>query len=168
MHTYAYSCFYAYSLPCVFILCIIISMHIHCHAYSLPCIFISMHIHFYAYSFLCIFISMHIHYHAYSFTYIFISLYIFISMHIHTPTSLYLYKLQPKPYTWRDTQTEIHRQGTDSHRQIYTAIQLYRYVYRRYQSTEYRLYLTTDYLVDSTINSMIVESFVDVTSHITK
>ena len=80
-------------------------------------------------------------------------------MHIYILTSLCLYKLQPKPYTDRDTQTE---NAQDRH------VQIHRYDYRRYYMTEYRLYVTTDCLVDSTINSMIVESFVVVITRIAK
>ena len=94
-----------------------------------------MHIHFYAYSLPCISISIDINLYAYS----------------HPDIALSLYKLQPKPYTDRDTQTE---DAQDRH------VQIHRYDYRRYYMTEYRLYVTTDCLVDSTINSMIVESFV--------
>ena len=133
-------------------------MHIHfyaysflCNAYSFLCIFITMHIHFYAYSFLC---------NAYSF------LCIFISMHNHRHE--YSHRSVYISYSLSHTQTEIHRQGTDRHRQIHTSIQLHRYVYRRYYGTEYRLYVTTDYLVDSSINSMIVESFVVVITRIAK
>ena len=129
---------------CIFMfLCIFITMHIHFYAYSFLCIFIIMHVHFYAYSFLCIFITIHnyifisMHFHCNTYS----NLYIFISMHIHTLTSLCLYKLLPKPF-----------KRTDRHRQIHTAIQLHRYVYRR-------LYVTTVCLVASTINSMIFESF---------
>ena len=65
-------------------------------------------------------------------------------MHIHTLTSLCLYKLLPKPYTDRDTQTE-NAQRTDKHRQIHKAIRLHRYAYRRYYRIELWLYVTTDY-----------------------
>ena len=99
-------------------------MHIHFYSYSLSCIFIRMHIHFYSYSFLCILISVHIHCQAYSFTYIFMSLYIFISIHIHTLTSLCLYKLQPKPYTGRDTQTRDEQTQTDTHSYAAASIRL--------------------------------------------
>ena len=129
-----------------------VSMHIHYNAYSFLCIFISMQ---------CIFISMHIHYHAYPFSCIFISIHIQIYTYSRPCifTSLCPYKLQPKPYTERDIQTE---DAQDRH------VQIHRYDYRRYYMTEYRLYVTTDYLVISTINTVIVESFVVVITRIAK
>ena len=124
-------------------------MHIHFYAYSFLCIFITMHIHCHAYSFLSIFITMHIHFYTYS------------SMHIHDLTSPYLYKLLPKPFD-RRTYTDRERTEEDRHVQIHT------YDYRIYYRTESLLYVTTDYLVDSTINSVNANSFVVVTSHIAK
>ena len=127
-------------------------MHIHfyaysSHAYSFLCIFITMHIHFYAYSLPCIFIVIHIQIYTYSLPCEF--------------KSLCLYQLQPKPF---DRQRFTNRERTEEDRHV----QIHTYDYRKYYMTEYRLYVTADFLVDSTINSMIVESFVEVITRIAK
>ena len=130
IHTYAYSCFYAYSLSCIFI---------------------TMHIHYYAYSSSWIFITMHIHLHTYSYLYTYSHLYA-CSHHDNALSYISYYPSYSR----------------DGHRQIHTAIRLHRYAYRRYYRTEWWLYVTTDCLVDSTINSVNVNSFVVVISHIAK
>ena len=75
-------------------------------------------------------------------------------------------EIQRQRYTDRDTQTEIHRQRIHTTHDRH--VQIHRYDYRRYYMTEYRLYIITDCLVDSTLNSMIVESFVVVRTRIAK
>ena len=103
MHTYAYSCFYAYLLLCIFI-----AMHIHCNAYS--CNAYSFR-NEYACSFLCIFVSMHIHCYTYS------------SLCIFTPWHRPVYiSYCPSHSTDGQTQTENAHKKTDTYR--YTHIQL--------------------------------------------
>ena len=98
MHTYVYSCFYAYSLSCIFI-----TVHIHYYAYSLSCIFITVHIHYYAYSLPCIFIIMHIHLHTYSYLYTFSHLYAYL----HPDNALSYISCYPS-YSRGETQTDTH------------------------------------------------------------
>ena len=125
-----------------------VTMHIHYHAYSYLCIFITMHIHYHAYSLLCIFI-----------TYIFISLYIFTSLCIFTSWQrTVLYKLLPKLFEER-TQKDTDR---------YT--QLYGYIDMHTEDTTGPSDNCTwlQIVSDSRINSVNVNSFVVVISHIAK